>query len=75
MCEHKLGVVQDDGYQYCQLCGLAIAAECIHHFDEFASHTVSDDDGTEIATDYVRCCLHCGLLKTYRVGVDKSGYV
>lgn len=73
LCDHKLGKVEQ-GYQYCQLCGLGITAECNHNFSSFDTQMWEDDDGCNYV-DYIMQCNKCGKLRTYRSSRDKTGYL
>ena len=74
MCEHKLGKVESDGYQYCVHCGLGIVSECKHNFSHYDTRNIEQDKRTT-AADYILKCLKCGEMKTYRVSIDKAGYI
>lgn len=63
MCEHKLGPVQQDGYQYCNNCGLGIVAECKHDWVEFDTLNWTLKGLQKI--EYVLQCSKCGELSSY----------
>lgn len=70
-CKHKLGVVQKDGYQYCEKCGKAFSApklECNHKWAEHSQINVegySPYSGKIIITGIkiILQCSICGELK------------
>lgn len=37
---HKLGKVENDGYQYCRKCGKAFAAPCKHRYKLIAKYQI-----------------------------------
>lgn len=74
MCEHKLGKVESDGYQYCTLCGLAIVALCKHHFMSISINNLQLGKKI-VGKDYILKCVKCGEMKTYRSELDKAGYI
>jgi hypothetical protein len=66
-CQHKFGVVDDKGYQYCQLCGKAELIgipKCSHNWK-----TINTLTSQNIYTDhtsyyiYIQQCNKCGEIK------------
>ena len=69
-CFHKYDKVQEDGYQYCRSCGVAIVAPCIHdwkrvtimkYFDRDAIGHLCKEAPTGFA--YVYECQKCKAIR------------
>ena len=64
-CKHKLGKVEDDGYQYCEKCGKSYVAECKHDWEELQAMETTSRliDSGPLAFIYIHKCRKCSELK------------
>lgn len=67
-CNHIYGMVQSDGYQYCEYCGKAILAPrfetCLHKWENINTYSTSSRlTGNVIKITYVLRCVHCGDIR------------
>lgn len=70
-CKHKYGTVQEDGYQYCEKCGKAIAAPCNHEWKRIKVVEV-EEYGNKVGDIFVDECTKC--LKIRKEGVYSKHY-
>lgn len=63
ICNHKWGLI-NDGYQYCEKCGKAIAVKCSHNYIIKGTLRVSLG-GVNKGYIYVLMCDNCGHMKNH----------
>ncbi len=72
-CNHKLGKVEKDGYQYCKECGTAVAApkvDCEHKWAAIYSWTLSNPlNLSPSGMVYHDRCQKCGDLRRTALSV------
>jgi hypothetical protein len=68
-CNHKLGKVENDNYQYCKKCGKAFPVECQHIFIDIAKYEIVDALVGSKGFKQIAKCSKCGIYKdfTFRV--------
>jgi len=66
-CKHKFGKVQDDNYQYCEMCGTAKSVKCSHKWNTISHGDIidkrfQDSSGKPriIGETYIIRCAKCG---------------
>ena len=70
-CNHKLGKIESDGYQYCQKCGKAFPVEpidCQHKFiDDKTLNIRSYDSKEKMIVGYKKIvkCEKCGIYEEF----------
>jgi len=67
-CSHIYGMVQKDGYQYCEYCGKAILAPrfetCLHKWENIDTFSSTNRlSGNVYKITYVLKCVHCGEIR------------
>lgn len=65
---HKLGKVQEDGYQYCLKCGKAFVPPCIHQFetiDKIPYYEMQFLNQVLMGYKYVKQCKKCKVLREF----------
>ena len=79
-CKHKLGKVQEDGYQYCTECGKAFSAPkkvCDHVWEE-ENHmhvsTIYNVPGKHAYSIFIHRCTKCGIRTKNSTREDEQFY-
>ena len=67
-CNHIYGMIQNDGFQYCKLCGKASIAPryetCVHKW-QIERILTSNSRYSDVVLKYIYIlkCVHCGEMK------------
>jgi hypothetical protein len=69
LCKHSWGPVQDNGFQYCSRCGIALRVSCDHTWKIISEDESLTYGAMVVARIFVLQCSHCGDLKTHRAKV------
>ena len=71
LCHHKLGKVENDGYQYCIKCGKAFVVECNHIFSDVSELEIYQKRNQypydKVVKGYKKIvkCKKCGIYKEF----------
>ena len=72
-CRHRYKIVQANGYQYCEKCGIAIVAPCAHEWERIELVKV-ERWGNKVGHIYVDSCSKCLEIRKQSVHTKEFDY-